>query len=169
MGALIPAGASSTALALLTAGAALAGARAVLAGSRPERERREREQERERERGREQESGSERGGEQGGDRAGELGSSDLVSPALLIQLQLAEALAAARREGAALRDALVAGEAGVAAAEIRAEVAEAAKSRLTLGYAAAAAAKDEELAAAQLNLFEQTERLEAGSLLTSGL
>ena len=106
----------------------------------------------------------ERERENGGERGDE---PYLASPALLMQLQLAEALAAARQNGAALRDALLAREAGIAAAEERAELAEAAKSRLTLGYAAAAAAKEEELAAAQLRLFEQAERLEAGRRVES--
>jgi fused signal recognition particle receptor len=161
-GALFAGGAASTALTLLSAGAALAGARAVLEGSRLERERRELEQEREEQREREQQRERER--ENGGERGDE---PYLASPALLMQLQLAEALAAARQNGAALRDALLAREAGIAAAEERAELAEAAKSRLTLGYAAAAAAKEEELAAAQLRLFEQAERLEAGRRVES--
>lgn len=156
VGALFAGGTLSTALTLLSVGAALAGARAVLEGSRLERERRELEQEREEQREREQQRERER--ESGGERGGD---PNLVSPALLMQLQLAEALAAARQNGAALRDALLAHEAGIAAAEERAEAAEAAKSRLTLGYAAAAAAKEEELAAAQLRLFEQAEQLEA--------
>ena len=157
VGALFAGGASSTALTLLSAGAALAGARAVLEGSRLERERRELEQEREEQRERKQQWERER--ENGGERGGD---PNLVSPALLMQLQLAEALAAARQSGTALRGALLAREAGIAAAEERAEAAEAARSRLTLGYAAAAATKEEELAAAQLRLFEQAERLEAG-------
>ena len=157
VGALFAGGASSTALTLLSAGAALAGARAVLEGSRLERERRELEQEREEQRERKQQWERER--ENGGERGGD---PNLVSPAMLMQLQLAEALAAARQSGTALRGALLAREAGIAAAEERAEAAEAARSRLTLGYAAAAATKEEELAAAQLRLFEQAERLEAG-------
>jgi len=153
-GALFAGGGASTALTLLSVGAALAGARALLEGGKLERERQQ--LEREREGLREREEGGERevGGEPG-----------LASPALLMQLQLVEALAAARQGGAALRGALLAREeeheARLAAAEARAEAAEAAKSRLTLGYAAAAAAKEEELAAAQLRVLD-LERLEAG-------